>query len=157
MNKWTYDGLNVVPDFDTRRGVAGGTVIDIRIDDARSTITRATVNAERLVRTNSFDGVRDSTLISMYVHDKDQDAYAELIRRGQAIETEFVAAVKRDEQARPLLAPVLGVLLALAFLAGCGKSRTWRTDEPQRCSNGQCHAPIIEEPAAEVQELQQPR
>lgn len=80
---------------------------------------------------NTWNGWSDSQLISKYSTDRDQAAYEELVRRGQqrglgaAIETEFEAAVKRNEQARPFLAPVLllaGVLLLSAF--GCGKSRT---------------------------------
>lgn len=114
--------------------------------------------------TNTWDGWSDSQLISKYSTDRDLAAYEELVRRGrrrglggpEVVSPEFRAAVQRDEQARPFLAPVLllaGVLLLSAF--GCGKSRTWRTDEPQRCSNGHCHAPEIEPPpAAEAVELQ---
>lgn len=48
--RWTYGGLNVTPIPGTKRSVAGGTAIDIRIDDVRSTVTYATVNAALLER-----------------------------------------------------------------------------------------------------------
>ena len=46
---WTYHGLSVTPIENTRRRVAGGTAIDIRVHDPRSTVTRATVNADNMV------------------------------------------------------------------------------------------------------------
>lgn len=48
VERWTYHGLSVTPLEHTRRRVAGGTCIDIEIHDPRSTVTRATVNADNL-------------------------------------------------------------------------------------------------------------
>lgn len=42
---YTYEGLSVIPIPETKRCVVGGTVIDIRINDTRSTVTHATVSA----------------------------------------------------------------------------------------------------------------
>lgn len=46
--KHMFDGLSVTPIDGTRRHVAGWTVVDIVIHDPRSTITGATVNADRV-------------------------------------------------------------------------------------------------------------
>lgn len=51
--KWTNFGLSVTPIEATRRRVAGGTCIDVIIHDARSTVTRATVNVANLVAIGS--------------------------------------------------------------------------------------------------------
>ena len=45
---WTYDGLSVTPIWETKRRVPGGLAIDIIVHDKRSTIERATVNADKL-------------------------------------------------------------------------------------------------------------
>lgn len=50
MSAWTHQGLSVTPIESTRRRVSGGTAIDIVIHDKRTTVTRATVNADNLVR-----------------------------------------------------------------------------------------------------------
>ncbi len=47
---WTHFGTFVEPVNGTLRYVAGGRVVDIRINDPRTTITRATVNADNLER-----------------------------------------------------------------------------------------------------------
>ena len=44
--RYTYLGLNVKPLSSTFRCVAGGRCVDISVDDARSTISSATVNAD---------------------------------------------------------------------------------------------------------------
>lgn len=47
---YKYEGLSVTPLFHSKRQVSGGTVIDIKIHDPRSTITYATVNIAQLVK-----------------------------------------------------------------------------------------------------------
>lgn len=50
MDKKTYSyfGLSITPLWETKRRVAGGTCVDIRVHDARSMITHATVNADNV-------------------------------------------------------------------------------------------------------------
>jgi hypothetical protein len=47
--RYTSAGLNVEPIEGTLRDVAGGRCVDIRINDPRSTITSATVNAANVI------------------------------------------------------------------------------------------------------------
>lgn len=53
MKRWTHFGLSVTPIEHSRRRVAGGTAIDIRVHDLRSTVTHATVNAANLVEASA--------------------------------------------------------------------------------------------------------
>jgi len=46
--RYTYFGLSVTPLWHTKRRVAGGSCVDIRVHDSRSTATHATVNADNL-------------------------------------------------------------------------------------------------------------
>lgn len=45
---WRYFGIRVEPQWATKRNVAGGTVIDIRVRDPRCTVTFATVNIDNI-------------------------------------------------------------------------------------------------------------
>jgi hypothetical protein len=47
--RYTYEGLVVHPIDGTLRSVAGGKVVDIRVEDSRSTITFATVNVHNVI------------------------------------------------------------------------------------------------------------
>lgn len=46
--RYTYFGLSVTPLWHTKRRVAGGSCVDVRVHDARSTVTHATVNADNV-------------------------------------------------------------------------------------------------------------
>lgn len=102
--------------------------------------------------TQKFANWSDSALIAHYGATHDMAALAELERRAQGTQAqvtpEFVAAVKADEERRPLLAPVLGMLFALVLLSGCGwsRSRAYASGENPSTSSGQA-------PAAETVEL----
>lgn len=46
---YTFNTLAVTPIPETKRRAAGGAAIDVRIEDSRSTITYATVNAALVI------------------------------------------------------------------------------------------------------------
>lgn len=50
MTNWLHEGISVTPIESTRRAVASGTAIDIRVHDPRTTVTYATVNVDNLVQ-----------------------------------------------------------------------------------------------------------
>lgn len=49
---YSHQGTRVVPLPGTIRRIAGGTCVDVRVTDPRSTITFATVNARNVVDDN---------------------------------------------------------------------------------------------------------
>lgn len=46
--EYRYFGLSVTPLWHTKRRVTGGTVVDIKVHDTRSTCTEATVNVDNV-------------------------------------------------------------------------------------------------------------
>lgn len=54
-HKYTCHGLSITPLWHTKRRVAGGTCVDIRVHDTRSTLTSATVNVDNIRKVASND------------------------------------------------------------------------------------------------------